>query len=83
MKAYTDYPFIFLGDVEFEEAPIRKIEVLSYDGRKYCKILVEGLHSEIKFRYIYSKKGRYGEVPSLSDKQLTKLRPICNQIRSN
>lgn len=32
MKAWTDYPFIRLGDLENKKAPIREIEVVSYDG---------------------------------------------------
>lgn len=42
MQAYTDYPFEFLGDIIGEEAPVRQVEVLSYDSDKYCKILVDG-----------------------------------------
>ena len=40
MRAWTDYPFIQLGDLENKKAPIREIEVVSYDGDKYCDIVV-------------------------------------------
>lgn len=77
MKFWTDYPFDRLGDIPYEKAPVREIEVLSYDNNKYCKIKVEGLYEEIKTGYIYQKKGRYGEVPMISPKQIAKL-PIVN-----
>lgn len=73
MKAWTDYPFTWLGDVAFKKAPVRQIEVLSYDGNKYCRIKVEDGEDEIKSGYIYTKEGRYGEVSSLTPKQLKKL----------
>ena len=53
MKALTDYPFELLGDKAGEEAPIRQITVISYDGDKYCKIRVEGINENIKRGYIY------------------------------
>lgn len=53
MKAYTDYPFTFLGDVEYQKAPMREINVLSYDGDKYCVITVAGIDTEIKLGYVY------------------------------
>lgn len=47
MRAWTDYPFTVLGDEPYKKAPIREIEVISYDGNKYCKIIVSGV-DEIK-----------------------------------
>jgi hypothetical protein len=63
MKAWTDYPFISLGDESGKKAPIRQIDVLSYDGNKYCRVVVEGVEEEIKSGYIYTESGRLGEVP--------------------
>ncbi len=63
---YTDYPFAELGDVEGKEAPIRKVMPISFDGDKCVKILVEGIYSEIKAGYIYTKFGRCGEVPTFN-----------------
>lgn len=63
MQAWTDYPFTFLGDVPHVEAPIREIEVISYDGDKYCEIIVEEHTTSIKSGYIYTASGRLGEVP--------------------
>lgn len=55
MRAYTDYPFDFLGDFAGEEAPIRQVEVLYYDQDKRCKIVVEGVETEVKTGYLYTK----------------------------
>ena len=60
-KAYTDYPIKELGDIPKERAPIRPINVISYDGNKYCVIYVGGVSVEIKSGYIYSNAGRIGE----------------------
>jgi len=73
MIAWTDYPFISIGDNAGEIAPIRKIKVISYDGDKYCRIVVDGREEEIKSGYIYQKHGRIGEVPAITRRQLGML----------
>ncbi len=73
MKAWTDYPFTCLGDEPYKKAPIREIEVLTYDRDKYCWVRVSGVLEEIKAGYIYQKAGRLGEVPSVLLQQLEKL----------
>ena len=73
MKAWTDYPFPQLGDIEGEEAPVREIEVLSFDDDKYCQIKVCGIDDEIKAGYIYQKPGRVGGVPAITQRQLYSL----------
>ena len=70
MQAWTDYPFDFLGDAAGQIAPVREIEVLSYDDDKYCRINVLGHETEIKAGYIYQREGRLGEVPTITRKQL-------------
>ena len=57
MEAFTDYPFIFLGDKPNKPAPTRNIKVVSYDGDKYCRILVNGKPQEIKSGYIFDSEG--------------------------
>lgn len=74
MLAYTDYPFEELGDIPYTKAPIREVLVLSFDGNKYCKIIVEGVQSEIKAGYIYVKPGRCGQVPPVKLSDLAKLK---------
>lgn len=56
MKAFTDYPFRFLGDTPGQEAPVRPITVLYFDGSKYCGVKVAGHTTEIKAGYIYQKR---------------------------
>lgn len=76
MKAWTDYPFTWLGDTAGEKAPVREIEVLSYDdNNKYCRIKVCDGEDEIKAGYIYQREGRYGEVPPITRRQLAMLVP--------
>ena len=70
MKLYTDYPFKELGDIEYQEAPIREIKAISYDGNKYVRIVVDGIESEIKSGYIYTSKGRCGDVPTFNANKL-------------
>lgn len=70
MKAWTDYPFEKLGDAPGEIAPVREVEVLSYDGNKYVRILVHGVEAVIKAGYLYRAEGRIGEVPSFTSKDL-------------
>jgi len=62
MRAYTDYPFDFLGDVVGEEAPIRQVKILYYDQDKRCKIVVEGVETEVKTGYLYTKPLRCEEA---------------------
>ena len=75
MKAWTDAPIEQLGDLPNNLAPIRPVVVVSYDGNKYCRIIVGGLLHEVQVKaaYIYQRKGRYGEVPKLSRRQLRVL----------
>lgn len=54
MKAFTDYPFTSLGDAPYEQAPIREIQLVFYDGDNTCQIIVEGIYEEIKTGYIYT-----------------------------
>lgn len=70
MFAYTDYPFVELGDEAGKIAPIRQVKVLSYDSDKYCRIKVQGLTTEVKAGYLYDKEGRCGEVPCIDVNQL-------------
>lgn len=70
MKAWTDYPITVLGDTEGIEAPIRGVDVISYDGDKYCMVRVYGITVQIKSGYLYHSKGRYGDVPCLTKEQL-------------
>ena len=71
MKAWTDYPFIELGDESGKKAPIREVEVISYAGDKYCQIEVEGVQTEVKAGYLYPVPRRYEyKAPGINLKNL-------------
>ena len=72
-QLFTDHPISELGDKEFEEAPIRECELISYDDNKYCYVKVEGIEKEIKRCYIYPQKGRYGDVDCVSIEEIKEL----------
>jgi hypothetical protein len=73
IHGYTDCPIDFLGDVPGQKAPIRKCQILAYDGDKYCCILVHGVITEVKSGYVYKEKGRCCEVESYLHDDLTGL----------
>lgn len=73
MRAWTDYPFPFLGDRPGATAPVREIQILSYDWDRYVTILVEGHETEIKAGYCYVEAGRCGEVPTVARRRLRRL----------
>lgn len=64
-KFWTDYPIQQLGDIPYQEAPIREVKILEYDRNKYVTVLVEGYEIEIKAGYIYLEPGRNGKVPQV------------------
>ena len=70
LRAYTDYPITELGDAPNQTAPVRKVVLLSYDGDKYARVLVQGITKEIKLGYLYESEGRYGEVGCVSGSSL-------------
>lgn len=63
MKAFTDYPFVELGDTPGKKAPIRWCEILAYDGDKYCLIRIGFKYLTVKSGYLYTDYGRLGDVP--------------------
>lgn len=75
MKAWTDYPIPELGDEGNKVAPIREIEVLSYDRDKYCWVKVVGTDVVTSFKcgYIYTKAGRCGEVDMVKTSEYNHL----------
>ena len=61
MQAYTDYPITELGDAPGQLAEVRPVEVLSYDGNKYCYVEVGGIRKNIKRGYLYAEPVRCGD----------------------
>jgi hypothetical protein len=76
IEAWTDFPFVSLGDIPRASAPIRKVKIRTYDGSLYCEIEVNGQTEWIKSGYLYTTKGRIGEVPAISIADLAKLPTI-------
>ncbi len=74
LKAFTDYPIVELGDTPGEQAPIRSVDVLSYDKNKYCRVIIEGVITHIKAGYLYTRKGRCGDAPCVPLETLKKLK---------
>ena len=70
MKAFTDYPIEQLGDVVGQYAPIREVEVVSYDKSLYCEVVTQGVTEYIKAGYIFTEPGRVGNVPCVLRKDL-------------
>lgn len=75
VSAWTDYPFIQLGDIPGEPAPIRHVLVLSYDQDKYAKIYVQeyDLVTEVKGGYLFGQRGRLGKVKRISRRKLERM----------
>ena len=76
MKAWTDYPIVELGDAPHVEAPIREVEILSYDGDKYCRVLVDGVEKSIKAGYLYRAPGRCSVKPYAEPVTREQLRAV-------
>jgi hypothetical protein len=73
IEAWTDYPFVSLGDIPYEEAPIRKVRINAFDGSLYCEIEVEKKTEWIKSGYLYTEEGRLGTAPKVPFDKLAKL----------
>lgn len=73
MKVFTDYPITELGDFPNMLAPIREAHVCSYDQNKYCRVVVEGVITDIKAGYLYERYGRSGDVPAVPRNKLLEL----------
>jgi hypothetical protein len=55
--AFTDMPFITLGDELFEKGPMRQVTLLSYDGYKYVTVRLENdTKAQIRPKYLYRVK---------------------------
>ena len=72
ITGWTDYPFVELGDEPYKKAPIRHINVVSFDGNKYAKVSFAdcGKFLEVKAGYLYRQRGRYGQVKPIAFRKL-------------
>lgn len=77
ITCWTDYPFTELGDEPYKTAPIRHVNVISYDGNKYACVSFEntGDFLHVKAGYLYSKPGRLGQVKAVNRRKLERMLP--------
>ena len=68
---FTDMPFVELGDIPHQPAPIRKVKLLNFDGDKWCKVEVEGIVGDIKYFYLYDSES------NLMDRKSITFTDIC------
>lgn len=75
VTAWTDYPFKELGDIAYQPAPIRRVQVLSYDGNKYATVALRGTEvvTTVKGFYLYREAGRLGYVKPLNRRKLERM----------
>ena len=75
ITCWTDYPFVELGDEPFKKAPIRHVNVLSFDGDRYVKVSFENCGDvlEVKACYLYQKPGRLGLVKQVNRRKLERM----------
>lgn len=75
ITCWTDYPFVELGDEPGKMAPIRHVNIISYDGNKYAKVSFENCGDilDVKTGYLYSKRGRYGQVKCVNPRKIERM----------
>jgi hypothetical protein len=73
---YTDYPFVELGDIPNQLAPVRQVEFIHYDNDKYVDIIVEGKLLSVKLGYLYPVAQRFDDGKSVSYKDAEKFNKI-------
>ena len=49
---YTNYPLNELGDIPHQQAPLRKVKLIDFDGDKWCRVEVEGIVANVKYFYL-------------------------------
>lgn len=62
-KYWTDYPITELGDIPHKIAPVRECKVIRWLGARWLIAEAEGVQFKTKKFYVYTQKGRAGEVP--------------------
>lgn len=66
-RAWTDYPMI--KSENYKRIPPREIDVLSYDGNKYCQVrfLVSGIKMEMENRMSVVWEGDANDISEADD----------------
>jgi hypothetical protein len=85
-RYWTDYPITEFGDPvqkcvidPYQEAPVREVTMLEFDGDKYCKVLVNGIIKEIKAGYIYTSPQRI-RVSDSFDVEIIRYCIECGEV---
>jgi hypothetical protein len=73
INAFTDYPFVELGDKAYDIARIRRCKVIAYDRDKYVAVMIGRKILHVKAGYVYKTYGRCGNVQNYSNSYLRKL----------
>lgn len=75
ITCWTDYPFTELGDKPYKQAPIRHVNVISFDGNKYAKVSFANCGDvlEVKAGYLYSQRGRLDQVRKVNFRKLERM----------
>ena len=83
MQAWTDFVFTDFGDKPDVLAKVREIKLLSYDGFKYCPIMLGDFETELSSEFIYQSPGRRKTVEKVPTSQLKLLnKPTLPQLKS-
>ena len=80
---YTDYPFVELGDIPNQLAPIRRVEFICYDNNKYADIIVENRMLSVKLGYLYPEARRFEDGKSVSYKDAKKFNEVVCKMTNN
>ena len=62
ISCWTDYPIKELGDEDYQQAPLRQVIVLNYDGDKYVNVQLKshpGIVVSFNYRYLYTNNTDY------------------------
>ncbi len=75
ITCWTDYPFVELGDIPRQPAPIRHVNLIRYDGDKYATVSFDNCAAvlEVKTGYLYSQPGRYGQVKQVNRRKIQRM----------
>jgi len=76
MSFFTDYQLHehdlkpLFGNDKNKKVPIRRVELISYDGDEFAVIVYLNKLYTIRADHLYTKWGRFGEVPVIPQKDL-------------
>lgn len=74
VSGWTDYPFLELGDEEQKEAPIRQVNVQSFNGYRHAIVtfIDNSFQLELPVAYLFRSRGRSGQVKQVNPRKLAR-----------